>query len=127
MKLYIKEKVLDIRTRFFIKNEVTNKIFSLGKKSTISDMTGIKIAYIEQEIFKLLPKYNIYFNDTFYCDMTKEFIFMKNNYSLSNGYTVKGDMLMHNITIQDPSGNVICYINREKNKKNICILRVYML
>lgn len=120
MKLYIKEKVLDIRTRFFIKNEnnenvyeVTNKIFSLGKKSTISDMTGNKIAYIEQEIFKLLPKYNIYFYDTFYCDMTKEFSLMKNNYNLSNGYTVKGDMLMHNITIQDPSGNVICYINRE--------------
>ena len=120
MKLYIKEKIIDIRTRFFIKNEngeniyeVTNKIFSLAKKSTITDMTGNKIAYIEQEIFKLLPKYNIYFNDTFYCDMTKEFSLMKNNYNLSNGYTVKGDMLMHNITIQDPSGNVICYINRE--------------
>lgn len=120
MKLYIKEKIIDIRTRFFIKNEngeniyeVTNKIFSLGKKTTITDMSGNKIAYIEQEIFKLLPKYNIYFNDTFYSDITKELILMKNNYSLSNGYTVKGDMLMLDIAIHDQSDNLIGYIKRE--------------
>ena len=48
-------------------------IVSFGDKTTINDMNGNKIAYIEQELFHFTPNYNIYINDKNVCKITKKF------------------------------------------------------
>lgn len=83
MKLYVNEKLFSFHNRFYVKDEndkdvyeISSKIISLGDKTTINDMEGNKVAYIEQEILHLTPHYNVYINDTL------EFKIIKNsNYS----------------------------------------------
>ena len=70
MRLYVNEKLFSIHNKFYVKDEndmdvyeISSKIISLGDKTTINDMQGNKIAYIEQELFHIMPNYNVYINN----------------------------------------------------------------
>lgn len=120
MKLYVNEKLFSIHNKFYVKDEsdsniyeISSKIISLGDKTTISDMNGKKIAYIEQKLFHFMPNYNIYINDEFVCKISKNFQLFKNNYSLSNGYKTKGNFLGLDFEIYDERNNQIGRIKRQ--------------
>lgn len=120
MKLYVNEKLFSIHKKFYIKDEnnldvyeISSKIISLGDKTTINDAQGNKIAYIEQELFHITPNYNIYINDNFVFKITKKFQLLKNDYSLSNGYKVKGNFMMFDFVIYDENNNQIGSIKRK--------------
>ena len=120
MKLYVNEKLFSIHKKFYIKDEnnldvyeISSKIISLGDKTTINDAQGNKIAYIEQELFHITPNYNIYINDNFVFKITKKFQLLKNDYSLSNGYNVKGNFMMFDFVIYDENNNQIGSIKRK--------------
>ena len=120
MKLYVNEKLLSLHNRFYIKDEndrdiyeISSKVFSIGDKTTITDMNGNKIVYIEQELLHIMPNYNIYINDNFFCKITKKFQLFKNDYILSNGYKVAGNFLMLDFAIYDDVNNQIGSIKRK--------------
>ncbi len=120
MKLYVNEKLLSLHNRFYIKDEndcdiyeISSKVFSIGDKTTITDMNGNKIVYIEQELLHIMPNYNIYINDNFFCKITKKFQLFKNDYILSNGYKVAGNFLMLDFAIYDDANNQIGSIKRK--------------
>ena len=120
MKLYVNEKLLSLHNRFYIKDEndcdiyeISSKFFSIGDKTTITDMNGNKIVYIEQELLHIMPNYNIYINDNFFCKITKKFQLFKNDYILSNGYKVAGNFLMLDFAIYDDANNQIGSIKRK--------------
>ena len=120
MKLYVEEKLLSIHDKFYVKDEqgvdvyeISSKVISIGAKTTISDMQGNIIAYIEQDILHLMPNYNIYINDKLEFTISKEFQLIKNDYSISNGYRVNGDFMMLNFEIFDDNNNVIGSITRK--------------
>lgn len=120
MKLYVNEKLLSLHNKFYVKDEnnldvyqISSKIISIGDKTTISDMTGKKIAYIEQEVFRITPNYNVYVNDEFVFKITKKFQLFKNDYSLSNGYKVVGNFLMLDFEVYDDNNNQIGSIKRK--------------
>ena len=120
MKLYVNEKLFSIHKKFYVKDEnnmdvyeISSKIISLGDKTTINDMQGNKIAYIEQELFHITPNYNIYIGDEFIFKITKKLQLFKNDYILSNGYKVEGNFMMLDFTIYDDNNTQIGSIKRK--------------
>lgn len=120
MKLYVNEKMLSIHDRFYVKDEFGNdvfqifsKVFSIGDKTTILDLQGTCIAYIEEEIFHFLPHYNIYINGNYICNISRKFQLFKNDYILSNGYRVDGNFLMFDFSIFNSNNQKIATISRK--------------
>ncbi len=120
MKLYVNEKLISIHDKFYIKDEkdsdvyeIVSKIISIGDKTTISDMQGNQIAYIEQEVLHITPHYNVYINDEFVFTIKKKLQFIRNDYILSNGYSVDGDILNLDFVIYDDNNNKIGSIKRK--------------
>ena len=120
MKLYVNEKIFSVHDKFYIKDEndndvyeISSKIFSIGDKTTISTMSGRKIAFIEQELFHLTPNYNVYIDDKFAFKISKKFHLIKNDYVLSNGYKVEGNFLMLDFNVYGKHNKVIGSIKRK--------------
>ena len=120
MKLYVNEKIFSLHNKFYIKDEndvdiyeISSKFFSFGDKTTISDMQGNKIAYIEQELLHITPNYNVYINDEFVFKIQKKFQLTKNDYKLSNGYSVEGNILSLDFDIYDDNNKLIGSIKRK--------------
>lgn len=120
MKLYVNEKLFSMHKKFYVTDEngfdvyeISSKIISFGDKTTISDMAGNKIAYIEQELFHITPTYNVYINDELEFKITKKFQLFKNDYSLDNGYRVDGKFMMLDFVVYDDKDNRIGSINRK--------------
>ena len=120
MKLYIKEKVFSFHNRYFIKDEQDNNILeiyskaiSLGSKTWIKDPNGKELAYIEQELFHLMPNYNVFINGQKVFNIKKQFKFFKNDYELSNNYKVEGNFLSHNFTVLNDKGEKVGEITRK--------------
>ena len=120
MKLYVNEKIFSFHNRFYVKDEndkdvyeISSKIISLGDKTTINDMEGNKIAYIEQEILHLTPHYNVYINDILEFQIIKKFQLFKNDYTLNNGYRVDGNFFMLDFKVFDDNNIQIGSIKRK--------------
>jgi len=120
MKLYVNEKLFSFHRKFYIKDEmnrdvyeISSKVFSLGDKTTIHDINGNKVAYIEQELFHFMSHYNVYVHDELVVKIAKKFKLFKNNYTLSNGYRVEGNAFMLNYTIFDDKNNQVGSIKRK--------------
>lgn len=120
MKLYVSEKLLSIHSKFYVKDEnnmdvyeIFSKFISLGDKTTINDMQGNKIAYVEQELFHLMPNYNVYIHGELRFKITKKFKLFKNNYILSNGYRVDGNFMGLDFIIYDDQNKQIGSIKRK--------------
>ena len=120
MKLFINEKLFSIHHRFYVLNEqgenvyeIASEVLTIGDKTTVSDMAGNQIAYIEQRLLHLMPNYDIYINGAVACSIQKKFRLFKNDYELSNGYTIKGNFMALNFTISDENGNVIGELSRK--------------
>ena len=76
-------------------------------------MQGNKIAYIEQELFHIMPNYNVYINDAFAFKITKKFQLFKNDYILSNEYRVEGNFMMLDFIVYDDNNTQIGSIKRK--------------
>ncbi|MGM9878487.1 MAG: LURP-one-related/scramblase family protein [Bacilli bacterium] len=141
MKLYVNEKLFSIHRKFYVKDindedvfEISSKIVSIGAKTTINDISGNKLAYIEQDIFHIMPSYDIYINDELVCEISKKIKLFRNNYVLNNGYTVDGNFLMLDFSIFDDNDKQIGSVKRKllsigdkyeidiPNKKNTLIV-----
>ena len=120
MKLYVNEKLFSIHNIFYVKDEndvdvyeISSKVVSFVAKTTINDMHGNKIAYIEQELFHMTPNYNVYIGDYLTFKIIKKFQLFKNDYSLSNGYRVEGNFIMLDFVVYDDSNIQIGSIKRK--------------
>ena len=120
MKLYVNEKVFSFHDKFYVTDEngnnvyeIASKFISLGKKTTVYDMDGNKIIYIEQELFHITPHYNIYIDGNFEFQIAKKFRIFTNDYSLSNDYSVDGSFMMLDFSIYDNNSNMIGSIKRK--------------
>ena len=120
MRLFINEKLFSIHHKFYVLNEqnenvyeIASQVISFGDKTTVTDMMGNKVAYIEQRLLHLMPNYDIYINDQLACTIAKKFKLFKNDYELSNGYKIEGNFMALNFTIYDKNGNQIGELSRK--------------
>ncbi|MBU3111341.1 LURP-one-related/scramblase family protein [Clostridium lacusfryxellense] len=122
MNFYIRQKVFSIGDKFSITDvsgnnmfNVEGKVFSLGKKLRIYDMSNNEIVYIEQKLFKLLPEYSIFFNGNYAAKVKKEFTFFSNKFNIDSNmgnYEIEGDFFAHDFSIIK-NGSSIAEINKK--------------
>lgn len=122
MNFYIKEKIFSIGDKFSITDvsgndvfKVEGKIFSLGNKLRIYDTNNNEIVYIEQKLFKLLPEYSIYLNGNYAAKVKKQFTFFSNKFKIESNmgnYEIEGDIFAHDFSIVN-NGSVVAQINKK--------------
>ncbi len=120
MKLFINEKLFSLHHRFFVKDEfeqdvyeISSEFFTIGDKTTVKDMMGSTIAYIEQRLLHFMPHYDIYIKGELTCSIAKKFKLFANNYELTNGYTIKGNFMALNFSIYDETGKEVGLLSRK--------------
>jgi uncharacterized protein YxjI len=107
MNLYLKQQFFSWGDKFFIydaggneKYYVEGEIFSFGKKLHIYDLSDNEVAYIEQRLFSFFPRYTIYKGNDAVAEVTKEFSFFKQEYTVEGtGWSVLGDFFDHEYEI----------------------------
>jgi len=120
MKLFINEKVFSLHDKFYVYDELGNsvyeissKAFSIGKKTTIRDMEGNPVLYLERDIWRYLPAYNVYADGAFICKVCRKAGWFSQNYELSNGYRVEGSCFPLNVRIHNAKGEVIGIVKKQ--------------
>lgn len=120
MKLYANQKPFSFSNEIIIKDEnnidvydISSEIRAMGTKTTITNMTGNKIIYIEEELLNLISTHSIYINNQPSITI-KRIIkpFVACNYTLSNLYIVNGNFRGTDFTIYDDKNNQIGNIKR---------------
>jgi uncharacterized protein YxjI len=105
MRYLVKQKVFSLSDSYTIKDEdnidrfsVKSEIFTLGRKLRLYDNQGEELVYIQQQLFKLLPTYNIYLGDNYAASVRKELTFFKAKITIEAArdvYSIEGDIFSH--------------------------------
>ena len=119
MKLYIKQKLFSLRQRTEVYDEQGNVMFSalgelisLGRKMHLYDSSNTEVAFVQQRLMRLLPRFSVYVDGQQIADIVKEFTFFKPRYRIEGlDWSIKGDFLAHDYTIQSDGGR-IAYIHK---------------
>jgi len=114
MKLYMKQKVFSIKDRFYIKDEFENdryyvegEFFTIGKKLHLYDLNGNELAFIQEKVLTILPRFYVYMNGRDVAEIVKEFTFFKPKYSINGlGWNVDGDFWSHDYSVTSQGSNV---------------------
>jgi uncharacterized protein YxjI len=120
MKLYVSEKLLSLRRKFYVTDDkekevyqISSKILSIGDKTYIKDMKEKELAYIEQNLFHLTSNYDVYVKGKVICNIRKKFQLFRNDYVLDSGHKVEGEVWMFNFAIYDKNNTKIGSIKRK--------------
>ena len=120
MRLYMKEKVFSWNERFTVKDEngwdkyfVEGEFFSLGKKLHLLNVHGDEVAFIQQRLFTLMPRYTVSVAGREIAEIRKEFTFFYQRYVIDGlGWEVDGDVWAHDYVIRK-NGRTIVRITKE--------------
>lgn len=89
---------------------VKGKAFSWGDKLSFQDTLGNELAFINQKVFSLKPRYEIYRNGELFAEITKEFSWFTKKFLLDvpgpNDYSIEGSFWKHNYEFSRKSGSV---------------------
>lgn len=120
-RLFIKQQVFSFRDRFTVKDEsgadvyyVEGELLTLGKKLRVFDRNNSEVIYIEQQLWRLLPEFDLYMGNTNVATVKKEFAIFQNNYQIfGQDWTIDGSITAHEYVIRDHTGRVIADVSKE--------------
>ena len=120
MRLYMKEKVFSWNERFTVKDEngwdkyyVEGEFFSLGKKLHLLGAHGEEVAFIQQRLFTLMPRFAVTVAGREIAEIRKEFTFFFQRYVIDGlGWEIDGDVWAHDYVIHK-NGRAIVRITKE--------------
>ena len=120
MRLYMKEKVFSWNERFTVKDEngwdkyfVEGEFFSLGKKLHLMNVHGEEVAFIQQRLFTLMPRFAVTVAGRELAEIRKEFTFFFQRYVIDGlGWKIDGDVWAHDYVIRK-NGRTIVRITKE--------------
>ena len=120
MKLYIKEKVFTWNERFSVKDEngwdkyfVEGEFLSLGKKLHLLNVHGEEVAFIQQKLLTLLPRFTVSVAGRQIAEIRKEFTLFFQRYVIDGlGWEVEGSIWEHEYEIRR-NGRPIVMISKE--------------
>lgn len=116
MKLYIKEKAISVKDKFFVRNEDGDKVYeikrkfepAIGLKLYIFDMDGNELAYIKEKNISVKPKFKIFVDGEHTATIEKKLVALKPKYEVDElDWTVKGNLLEHNYKIVSGKGEAM--------------------
>lgn len=89
------------------------EFFSWGKKLHVYDRAGQEAAFIRQEVFSFLPRYQVYLGQRQVAEIVKEFSLFFPKYSIEGlGWEVNGSFWDHDYEITK-NGRPIVTIHKE--------------
>ena len=120
MKLYMKEKLFSFHDRFTIKDEngwdkyfVEGEFLSLGKKLHLLNINGEEVAFIQQRLLTLMPRFSVSVAGREIAEIRKEFTFFFQRYIIDGlGWEVDGSVWEHRYEIRK-NGRLIVRIDKE--------------
>lgn len=120
MKLLFKQRIFSWFDSYDIYNEAGETVFTVkGKLSwghclKIYDAVGKEIGTVKEVILTFLPKFELYFGDTYVGCISKEFSFFKPKYNIDcNGWHVEGDFMEWNYGIFDGAGQNVAAVSKQ--------------
>ena len=88
--------------------------FSWGHCLHILDRNGTHVATVQEKVFRLLPKFELYIGDNLIGCIEKEFTFFKPSYNIDfNGWKVEGEIFEWDYTIINPQEEIVAVITKE--------------
>ena len=115
MKLYIKQKVFSLTSKFTVKDEAGNdryfvegEFFSLCGRLHIMDAQGGEIGRIYRRLMTFLPHFILEIGGEEIAEIVKDFSFFRPKYSLENtSLSVEGDFWAHEYSLYDGDRNIM--------------------
>ena len=119
----IKEKFWSWGDEFSITNEagdlrylVKGKAFSWGDKLSVTDIDGNELAFINQKLLSLLPRYEILIDGRVFAEVTKEWSWFQKKFKLDvpgpNDYEIEGSFWEHEFTFHR-GGRAVATISKK--------------
>jgi uncharacterized protein YxjI len=123
MKYMLKEKVLSWSDTYEIHNEnkelmftVKGKAFSFGDKLSIYNASGQEVAFIEQKMLAMMPRYRLYKDGELFAEVQQKISWFKKKFILDvpgpNDYTIDGSFWDHNYLFQR-KGRVVASVSKK--------------
>ena len=120
MRLYMKEKVFSWNDRFTVKDEngwdkyyVEGELFSWGKKLHLLNIHGEELAFIQQKLWTLMPKFTVSVAGRQIAEIRKEFTLFFQRYVIDGlGWEIEGSVWAHDYEIRK-NGRPIVIITKE--------------
>ena len=119
-KLYMKQEILSVIDRFYIKDENEEDRYLIegdyiqvgGKKLHIKDLFDNELLTIKQKLLSLLPKFFVLKNEEQVASIQKKIAFFGSKYIIEGPeWEVKGKIMKHDYTILK-DGNEIANIHK---------------
>ena len=120
MKLLFKQRLFTWFDSYDIYNENGDTLytvegqFSWGHCLHILDRNGTHVATVQEKVFRLLPKFELYIGDNLIGCIEKEFTFFKPSYNIDfNGWRVEGEIFEWDYNIINPQEGIVAVITKE--------------
>ncbi len=120
MKLLFKQRLFSWFDSYDIYDEEGNVVFtvqgklSMGHCLYIYNAQGVHIATLQERIFTLLPKFEMYLGETYVGCIRKEFSFFHPRFTLEcNGWSVDGAVLEWDYNIWNESQTLVATVTKE--------------
>ncbi len=121
MKFYIKQRVFSIGQKLDVCDKDGNyqyycrgEVLTVGRKLHIYDRADNEVAYIKQQLFRMLPHYDIYINGKFITTLVKKFTFFTHDYYYGDlPYEIDGQFLAHDYNVYDNGNNTLMKVEKQ--------------
>ena len=120
MKMLFKQRFFSWFDSYDIYDEAGNTLFTVegklawGHRLHILDSRGQHIGTVQQQVFTLLPKFDLYEGEQQVGLITKEFSFFHPHYTLDcRGWDVEGDWLGWDYQIVDGTGTTVATASKQ--------------
>ena len=120
MKLLFKQRLFSWFDSYDIYDEAGNTVFTVkgavswGHLLRIYDANGNKLGYIQERVFSLLPKFEMYIGDSYVGSINREFTLFIPRYNIEyKGWQVEGDWFEWDYMILDTHGASVATITKE--------------
>ena len=120
MKLLFKQRLFSWFDSYDIYDEAGNTVFTVkgavswGHLLRIYDANGNKLGYIQERVFSLLPKFEMYIGDSYVGSINREFTLFTPRYNIEyNGWQVEGDWFEWDYMILDAHGGAVATVAKE--------------
>ncbi len=120
MKLLFKQRLFSWFDSYDIYDEAGNTVYevkgqlSWGHCLKIFDSAGTEVGTVKEQVFTLLPRFEMYLGSTYAGSISKEFSFFKPEYNIDcNGWHIEGDFFEWDYSILAPDGRSVATISKQ--------------
>ena len=120
MKLLFKQRLFSWFDSYDIYDEAGNTVYTVkgqlswGHCLKIYDVNGNEVGTVQERIFTMLPKFEIYEEEKYVGCISKEFSFFKTRYNIDyNGWHVEGNFMEWDYDILNVSRRQVAQVSKQ--------------